>query len=155
MSAVACFNSSEVGAVREIVGSSAPSSYRFCKQQDACRVQVLRGRSNKRIYLYIYIYFFFLLDQSVVQTTFSSLTLQTPVVPAFPTSNLSNLFVCNAMCVSFDLVTIFQYASTMVNQCLHFDVFLPTSTHIFKVSTFQLRHSPFFTWFVLRFTSFS
>ena len=142
MSAVACFNSSEVGAVREIVGSSAPSSYRFCKQQDACRVQVLRGRSNKRIYLYIYIYFFFLLDQSVVQTTFSSLTLQTPVVPAFPTCPT---YLC-AMCVGFDLSKgyYFQYASTLVNQRLHFDVFLPTSSRVCKVSIFQLRYSPFF-----------
>jgi hypothetical protein len=30
-----------------------------------------------------------------------------------------------------------------------FDVFLPTSSRIFKVSIFQLRHSPFFTWFVM------
>ena len=36
----------------------------------------------------------------------------------------------------------FQYAS-MANQRLHFDVFLPTSSHVFKVSIFQLRHSPF------------
>jgi len=49
----------------------------------------------------------------------------------------------------------FQYASTLVNQRLHTDVFLPTSSRIFKVSIFQLRHSPFFTWFVLRYTSFS
>jgi len=45
--------------------------------------------------------------------------------------------------------------STLVNQHLHFDVFLPTSSRVCKVSIFQLRHSPFFTWFVLRFTSFS
>ena len=38
---------------------------------------------------------------------------------------------------------------------LHFDVFLPTSSRVCKVSNFQLLHSPFFTWFVLRFTSFS
>ena len=38
-----------------------------------------------------------------------------------------------------------------VNQRLHFDVFLPTSSRVCKVSIFQLRHSPFFTWFVSRF----
>ena len=27
---------------------------------------------------------------------------------------------------------------------------MPTSSRVFKVSIFQLRHSPFFTWFVLR-----
>jgi hypothetical protein len=32
---------------------------------------------------------------------------------------------------------------------------IPTSSHVFKVSIFQLRRSPFFTWFVLRFISFS
>ena len=37
----------------------------------------------------------------------------------------------------------------------HFDVFLPTFSRVIKVSILQLRHSPFFTWFVLRFTSFS
>jgi hypothetical protein len=45
----------------------------------------------------------------------------------------------------------FQNASTLVNQRLHFDMFLPTSSRVFKVGIFQLRHSPFFTWFVLRF----
>jgi hypothetical protein len=40
--------------------------------------------------------------------------------------------------------------SELVNQLLHFDVFLPTFSRVFKVSIFQLRHSPFFTWFVLR-----
>jgi len=45
----------------------------------------------------------------------------------------------------------FQYASNLMNQHLHFDAFLPTSSRVFKVSIFQLRHSPFFTWF----TSFS
>ena len=61
------------------------------------------------------------------------------------------------MCVDFDLLkgNYFQYASTLVNQRLHFDVFLPTSSRVCKVSIFQLRHSPFFTWFVLRLTSFS
>jgi len=61
------------------------------------------------------------------------------------------------MCVGFDLSkgNYFRYASTLVNQRLHFDVFLPTSSRVCKVSIFQLRHSPFFTWFVLRFTSFS
>jgi hypothetical protein len=51
------------------------------------------------------------------------------------------------MCVGFDLFkgNYFQYVSTLVNQRLHFDVFLPTSSHIFKVSIFQLRHSPFVT----------
>jgi len=49
----------------------------------------------------------------------------------------------------------FQYASTLVNQRLHLNMFLPTSSRVFKVSIFQLHHSPFFTWFVLRFTSFS
>jgi len=34
------------------------------------------------------------------------------------------------------------------SQRLHFDVFLPTSSRVCKVSIFQLRHSPFFTWFV-------
>ena len=48
----------------------------------------------------------------------------------------------------------FQYASLSMNQCLHFDMFLPTSSRVFQVSIFQLRHSPFFTWFVLRFSSF-
>jgi len=47
----------------------------------------------------------------------------------------------------------FQYASTLMNQRLHFDMFLPTSSHIFKVSISQLRHGPFLTWFVLRLTS--
>ena len=41
----------------------------------------------------------------------------------------------------------FQNVSTLVNQRLHFDTFLPTSSRIFKVSIFQLRHSPFFTLF--------
>jgi hypothetical protein len=41
----------------------------------------------------------------------------------------------------------FQYASTLVNQRPHFDMFLPTSSRIFTVSFFQLRHSPFFTCF--------
>jgi len=49
----------------------------------------------------------------------------------------------------------FQYASTLVNQRTHLGVLLPTSSRVFKVSIFQLRHSPFLTWFVLRFTSFS
>jgi hypothetical protein len=31
----------------------------------------------------------------------------------------------------------------LVNQRLHFDVFLPTSSRVFKISNFQLRHSPF------------
>ena len=50
------------------------------------------------------------------------------------------------MCVGFDLSKgyYFQYASTLANQCLHFDVFLPTSSCVCKVSIFQLRHSPFF-----------
>jgi hypothetical protein len=37
----------------------------------------------------------------------------------------------------------FQYASTLVNQHLHFDVFLPTFSRVFKVSIFQLRQSSF------------
>ena len=39
----------------------------------------------------------------------------------------------------------FQYASILMNQRLHFDVFLPTSSRVlvFQVSIFQLRHSPF------------
>jgi hypothetical protein len=77
-------------------------------------------------------------DQSVVQTSFSSLTL---------VFKLQLSLRCQqAMCVGFDLwkVTIFQYASTLVNQRLHFDVFLPTSSRVCKVSIFQLRYSPFF-----------
>ena len=50
------------------------------------------------------------------------------------------------------LVTMFQYAPTLPNV---YTLYLPTSSRVFKVSIFQLRHSPFFTWFVLRFTSFS
>ena len=94
-------------------------------------------------------------DQSVIQTSFSSLTLVFKLQLSLR-FHLVQLNVCT-VCVGFDLSkgNYFQYASTLVNQRLHFDVFLPTSTHIFKVSTFQLRHSPFFTWFVLRFTSFS
>ena len=73
-------------------------------------------------------------------------------------SNLSNLFMC-VQCAwvlpIWKFLTMFQYASILVSQCLHFNVFLPTSSRVFKVSIFQLRHSPFFTWFVLRFTSFS
>jgi len=46
-----------------------------------------------------------------------------------------------------------QMVSFYMGASLHFDVFLPTSSRIFKVSIFQLRHSPFFTWFVLSFTS--
>ena len=34
--------------------------------------------------------------------------------------------------------------SELVNQLLHFDVFLPTFSRVFKVSIFQLRFSPFF-----------
>ena len=55
--------------------------------------------------------------------------------------------VC-AICVGYALLkvlTIFQYASNLVNQRLHFDVFLPTFSRVFKVSIFQLRHNPFFT----------
>ena len=68
--------------------------------------------------------------------------VQTPVVPAFPTCPT---YLC-AMCVGFDLSKgyYFQYASTLVNQRLHFDVFLPTSSRVCKVSIFQLRYSPFF-----------
>jgi len=76
-------------------------------------------------------------DQSVVQTSFSSLTL---------VFKLQLSLRCQqAMCVGFDLwkVTIFQYASTLVNQRLHFDVFLPTSSRVCKVSIFQLCYSPF------------
>jgi hypothetical protein len=58
----------------------------------------------------------------------------------------------------------FQYASIFMNQ--HFDTLLPTSSRVFNVSIFldvtlpylsifQLRHIPFFTWFVFRCTSFS
>jgi len=46
--------------------------------------------------------------------------------------------VC-AICVGYALLkvlTIFQYASNLVNQRLHFDVFLPTSSHIIKVRIF-------------------
>ena len=49
------------------------------------------------------------------------------------------------MCVGFDLSegNYFEYASTLVYQRLHSDVFLPTSSRVCKVSIFQLRHSPF------------
>ena len=50
-------------------------------------------------------------------------------------SNLSNLFFVQCVWVlTFWKVTIFQYASTLVNQRLHFDVFLPTLSRVFKVS---------------------
>jgi len=39
----------------------------------------------------------------------------------------------------------FQNASTLVNQRLHSDMFLPTFSRVFKVGIFQLRHSPLFT----------
>ena len=48
----------------------------------------------------------------------------------------------------------FQYASILINQRLYFDTLLPTSSRVFKVSNFQLRHSSVFNWFVLKFTSF-
>jgi len=53
------------------------------------------------------------------------------------------------MCVGFALLKGPNYFSVCVGQRLHFDVFLPTSSRVFKVSNFQLRHSPFFTWFVV------
>jgi hypothetical protein len=61
------------------------------------------------------------------------------------------------MCVGFDLLkgNYFSVCVYFGEQSLHFDVFLPTSSRVCKVSIFQLRHSPFFTLFVLRFTSFS
>ena len=58
------------------------------------------------------------------------------------------------MCVGLALMK-GLIASTLVNQRLHFDMFLPTSSRVFNVGIFQLRHSPYFTWFVLRFTLFS
>ena len=80
-------------------------------------------------------------DQSVVQTSFSSLTLVFKLQ-----LSLRFQLIC-VQCVwvlTFWKVTIFQYASTLVNQRLHFDVFLPTSSRVCKVSIFQLRYSPFF-----------
>ena len=94
-------------------------------------------------------------DQSVVQTSFSSLTLVFKLQLSLRFQLVQLIFVQCVWVLTFGKVTIFQYASTLVNQHLHFDVFLPTSSRVFKGSIFQLRHSPFFTWFVLRFTSFS
>jgi hypothetical protein len=37
----------------------------------------------------------------------------------------------------------FQYASILMSQRLHFDTFLPTFSRVFQASIFQLRHSPF------------
>jgi hypothetical protein len=97
-------------------------------------------------------------DQSVVQTSFSSLTLVLKLQLSL-CFQFVQLYLC-AMCVGFDLLKV-NYFSVCVyfgepsNVYTLLDVFLPTS-HVFKVSIFQfLRHSPFFTWFVLRFTSFS
>ena len=72
-------------------------------------------------------------------------------------SNLSNLFVCLKCAWVLPLwkvLSMFLNASTLVNQRLHFGMFLPTSSHVLKVGIFQARHSPFLTWFVLRLTSF-
>ena len=49
--------------------------------------------------------------------------------------------VC-AMCVGLALMK-GLIASTLVNQRLHFDMCLPTSSRVFKFGIFQLRHSPF------------
>jgi len=39
----------------------------------------------------------------------------------------------------------FQFASTLVNQLLLFNMFCPrTSSRVYKVSIFQLRQSPFY-----------
>ena len=84
-------------------------------------------------------------DQSVVQTSFSSLTLVLKLQLSL-CFQFVQLYLC-AMCVGFDLLKV-NYFSVCVyfgepsNVYTLLDVFLPTS-HVFKVSIFQLRHSPF------------
>ena len=68
---------------------------------------------------------------------------------------MKTLFVCN-VCgfqpferLLFSVCVYFGEPTSTLLMCF------PTSSRVCKVSIFQLRHSPFFTWFVLRFTSFS
>ena len=62
---------------------------------------------------------------------------------------------CSYVCTCYVCVCVCLFVLVCVCVCYNVRGFLPTSSHVCKVSIFQLRHSPFFTWFVLRFTSFS
>ena len=74
---------------------------------------------------------------------------------------LVQLICVFAMCVGFALMKGLNYASVCVyfgepmNQRLHFDVCVYLLLHVSLRLAFPVASQPFFTWFVLSFTSFS